>query len=332
MPSRVVPLLKLERLAVERDLRARDAIRVAADRQAELRKVARVVVRRRVVAEDHVGQRTVAIGCLDGQDSGAEGHEGRFCARRVRNRVARDRAAVGERAPGLLVDACSVLRESAERRCADRDDNQVLHSVALPRAHWNIDDYLAIKLWRGADPLCGMLEAAVTAAREGDVEPSDEAKILVAGMPVRTKYGSRSPKDHVEAIHSLPYIVASAIADRNFTWVHATADKIFDPTVRRLMAVVDLDPSPPAVETRWLWAGTVTIVTTSGARIKRTVDAPRGSALRGIEWDDVEAKYRELMQQSRLPAQRLDGILATLRGLENVNDVSQLTSMLVPRR
>ena len=199
-------------------------------------------------------------------------------------------------------------------------------------AHWNIDDYLAIKLWPGAHPLSGMLEAAVTAAREGDVEPSDVAQILVAGPPVRTMFGSRSPKDHVEAIHSLPYFVASAIADRNFTWVHATADKIFDPTVRRLMALVDPDPSPPAVETRWLWAGTVTIVTTSGARITRTVDAPRGSAPRGIEWDDVEAKYRELMPQSRLPAQRLDEILATLRGLENVNDVSQLTRMLVPRR
>ena len=128
------------------------------------------------------------------------------------------------------------------------------------------------------------------------------AQILVAGPSVRTMFGSRRPKDHVEAIHSMPYFVASAIADRNFTWVHATADKIFDPTVQGLMARVDPDPSPPAVETRWPWAGTVTIVTTSGARITRTVDAPRGSAPRGIEWKDVEAKYRELMPQSRLPA------------------------------
>ena len=195
---------------------------------------------------------------------------------------------------------------------------------------WNIDDYLAIKLWPGAHPLSGMLEAAVTAAREGNVEASAVAQILVAGPPVRTMFGSRSPKDHVEAIHSLPYFVASAIADKNFTWVHATADKIFDPTVQRLMALVDPDPSPPDVQTRWSWAGTVTIVTTSGARITRTVDAPRGSAPRGIEWTDVEAKYRELMPQSRLPARRLDQILATIRGLEDLNDVSDLTGMLRP--
>jgi hypothetical protein len=33
--------------------------------------------------------------------------------------------------------------------------------------------------------------------------------------------------------------MASAIADKNFTWVHATADKIFDRTVQRLMTLVD---------------------------------------------------------------------------------------------
>jgi 2-methylcitrate dehydratase PrpD len=199
-------------------------------------------------------------------------------------------------------------------------------------ASWNIDDYLAIKLWPGAHPLSGMVEAAVTAAREGNVDTSDVAHILVAGPSVRTMFGSRRPKDHVEAIHSLPYFVASAIADKSFTWVHATADKIFDPTVQALMALVDPDPSPPAVETRWLWAGTVSIVMKSGARITRTVDAPRGSAPRGIEWQDVEAKYRELMPRSKLPARRLEEILAMIRGLENVSDVSQLARMLAPRR
>jgi 2-methylcitrate dehydratase PrpD len=195
---------------------------------------------------------------------------------------------------------------------------------------WNIDDYLAIKLWPGGHPLSGTLEAAVVAARDSNVAPSDVAQILVAGPSVGAMFGSRRPKDHVEAIHSLPYFVASAIADKNFTWVHATADKIFDPTVQRLMALVDPDPSPPAVETRWPWAGTVTIVTTSGARITRTVDAPRGSAPRGIEWNDVEAKYRELMPQSKLPARQLDEILAMLRKLESVSDVSELTRLLVP--
>jgi 2-methylcitrate dehydratase PrpD len=221
---------------------------------------------------------------------------------------------------GGFVEVFGGGAESAERLTADLGKS------------WNIDDYLAIKLWPGAHPLSGMVEAATIAAREGDVDSNDVARILVAGPSVRTMFGSRRPKDHVEAIHSMPYFVASAIADKDFTWVHATAEKIFDPTVQKLMVLVDPDPSPPPVQTRWLWAGTVTIVTTSGARITRTVDAPRGSAPRGIEWSDVEAKYRELMPQSKLPARRIDEILATIRGLENVTDVSQLTRLLVARR
>jgi 2-methylcitrate dehydratase PrpD len=202
-------------------------------------------------------------------------------------------------------------------------------TVDLGRS-WNIEDYLAIKLWPGGHPLSGTLEAAVMAAREGNVAPNDVARILVAGPSVRAMFGSREPKDYVEAIHSLPYFVASAVADKDFTWIHATPDKISDPIVRRLLPLVDRDPSPPPVQTRWSWAGTVTIVTTSGARITRTVDAPRGSAPRGIEWRDVEAKYRELTPQAQLPARRLDELLATIRALDDLPDVSRLTRLLAP--
>jgi 2-methylcitrate dehydratase PrpD len=194
---------------------------------------------------------------------------------------------------------------------------------------WDITEFLAIKLWPGAHPFSGTLEAAVNAARQANVAPDAVAKILVSGQD-RTIAGSRRPKDLVEAIHSLPYFVASAVADKDFTWVHATDAKIFDPGVRRLMDLVDADPAPPPVKYTWSWGGTVTVVTTAGARFTSTVDAPRGSAPRGIAWSDVEAKYRALMPQSRLAARRLDEILVMIRGLEGVKDVSRLARLLAP--
>jgi 2-methylcitrate dehydratase PrpD len=197
---------------------------------------------------------------------------------------------------------------------------------------WDIVEFLAIKLWPGAHPFSGTLEAAVNAARQANVAPAAVDKILVAG-PGRTDVGgSRRPKDLVEAIHSLPYFVASAVADRNFTWIHATDAKIFDPAVTRLMEQVELDPAPPPVKYRWGWGGTVTLVTASGARFTSTVDAPRGSAPRGIAWGDVEDKYRQLMPQSGLPARRIDEILKMIRGLESVKTISQLTRLLAPGR
>jgi len=195
---------------------------------------------------------------------------------------------------------------------------------------WDIVQFLAIKLWPGAHPLSGTVEAAVNAAREGNVSPDDVTKILVAGPNRTTVGGSRRPKDLVEAIHSLPYFVASAIADKEFTWAHATEAKIFNPVVARLMDRVDVDPMPPAVTYKWGWGGTVTIVTKSGARFTSTVDAPRGSAPRGIAWSDVDAKFHALMPDSKLPTARLEEISSVIHTFETVKNVSELTRRLRP--
>jgi 2-methylcitrate dehydratase PrpD len=196
---------------------------------------------------------------------------------------------------------------------------------------WDIVEFLAIKLWPGAHPFSGTVEAAVNAARQANAPADAVAKILIAG-PDRTNVGgSRRPRDLVEAIHSLPYFVASAVADKEFTWVHATEKKIFDPVVARLMNLVEVDPAPPQVTYKWGWGGTVTVVTTSGAKFTSTVDAPRGSGPRGIAWSDVDAKYRALMPDSKLPAGRLTQILELIHGFERVKSASALTRLLTPK-
>jgi len=196
---------------------------------------------------------------------------------------------------------------------------------------WDIVEFLAIKLWPGAHPFSGTLEAAVNAAREAKVPADGVAKILIAGPDRTTVGGSRRPRDLVEAIHSLPYFVASAVADKEFTWIHATEGKIFDPVVARLMGLVELDPAPPPVTYKWNWGGSVTLVTTSGQRFTSTVDAPRGSGPRGIEWSDVDAKYRALMPDSKLPAARLQQILDEIHQFERVKSVPAFARLLTPR-
>ena len=196
---------------------------------------------------------------------------------------------------------------------------------------WDIVEFLAIKLWPGAHPFSGTLEAAVNVARQANVPADGVAKILIAG-PDRTNIGgSRRPRDLVEAIHSLPYFVASAVADKEFTWIHATEGKIFNPVVARLMELVELDPAPPPVTYTWSWGGSVTLVTTSGQRFTSTVDAPRGSGPRGIEWSDVDAKYRALMPESKLPAARLAQILDEIHQFERVKSVQAFARLLTPR-
>ncbi len=195
---------------------------------------------------------------------------------------------------------------------------------------WDIIEFLAIKLWPGAHPFSGTVEAAVNVARQANVRPEAVAQILIAGPGRTTVGGSRRPRDLVEAIHSLPYFVAAAIADREFTWIHATEGKIFDGVIARLMQVVELDPAPPTSSYPWSWGGTVTLVTTSGDRFTDRVDAPRGSGPRGINWADVDAKYRALMPDSKLPRARLDQILERIHEFERVPSVPAFTRLLTP--
>jgi len=180
----------------------------------------------------------------------------------------------------------------------------------------------------GAHAFHSSVEAAVNAARQANVAPDQVARILVAGSQSRTIVAGQRPKDLVEAIHSLPYFIASAVADKDFSWIHASSEKIHNPVVTRLMDLVEPDPSPPPVRYNWSWGGTVTIVTRSGARYTNSVDAPRGSGPRGIDWSDVDAKFRALMRDSGLPAKRIEQIEALVHRFDQVRRVSELTRLL----
>jgi 2-methylcitrate dehydratase PrpD len=196
-------------------------------------------------------------------------------------------------------------------------------------ADCDIVKYLAIKLVPGAHALHPSVEAAVNAARQANVPPEDVAKILLSGPQKGSiTYSKRPPKDMIEAIHSLPYFVASAVADKDFSWVNITPEKIHRPVIARLIGLVEYDPSAAVVHYDWNWGGTVTIVTKSGARYTSTVDAPRGSGPRGIEWSDVDAKYHALLPDSGLPANRVEEILNMIHDFDQVKQVSQFTRLL----
>jgi 2-methylcitrate dehydratase PrpD len=192
---------------------------------------------------------------------------------------------------------------------------------------WDIVKYMAIKLVPGAHQLHCAVEAAVNAARQANVPPEEVTKILVSGAPRwNIAYTQHPPRDLAEAIHSLPYFVASAVADKDFSWVHVTPEKIHSPVVARLIGLVEYDSAP--FHHDWKRGASVTIITKSGARYTSTVDAPRGSGPRGIEWSDVDAKYRALIPDSGLPAKRVEEILKVIHDFDGVKHASQFTQLL----
>jgi 2-methylcitrate dehydratase PrpD len=199
-----------------------------------------------------------------------------------------------------------------------------LDAMARPlRAPWDIQRFLAIKLVPGAHALHSSLDAAIQASKQANVPAGEIVRIIHSG-PAKTSitYEPTMPTDMVEAIHSLPYFLASGVADRTFDWSHITVEKMRRPEIARLVGQVEYEPVPAGTRYDWNWGGTVTLVTRSGDRYTSTVDAPRGSGPRGIEWSDVDTKYRALIGDSGLPAAQQTRIL------EMVHDFNSVSALL----
>ena len=190
---------------------------------------------------------------------------------------------------------------------------------------WGIVDDLAIKLMPGTWAYQALAEAAWTAANEGNIAPEQVERILVSAR----RFGGHMvyhPTDLIGVAHSLPYMLAAAVADRTYSWGHATPEKYLDPTIGRLQDKVVGDETPSPYAQRG--GGTVTITTTDGRTYTSTMTAPGGSGPRGIEWADIDFKYRALVPLAGLSAQRIDASLDVLHGFEAAQTVSAITDLL----
>jgi 2-methylcitrate dehydratase PrpD len=196
---------------------------------------------------------------------------------------------------------------------------------------WDIVTDMAIKLMPGAHPFHATAEAAADAARDGDVRPAEIDRVTVSASVQWTNFrGAPHPRNLVEAAHSLYYFVAAAIVDCGFGWGAMEESKMRDPVIGALQDKVMLDPSPPPVPDRFVHrhGGTVTIRLKDGSQISRTCKAPRGSGPRGVEWADVEAKYRRLVPLCGLAEPEVERSLHLVRSLEELPRVDELVRIL----
>src|SRR2546426_190281 len=195
---------------------------------------------------------------------------------------------------------------------------------------WDITTNMAIKLVPGGHPHHAAAEAAANAAIAGDVDPRDVASIVLSSAKYRTLRGPKHPTDLIGVAHSPAYFIAAAIADRGYGWIHAAPEKVADPVIARLIDRITVDPNPPPYPDRFAHhhGATVTITLKDGRRFSDHVDFPRGSAPRGIEWADVDAKYRRLVPLSGLTQEKVEASLAVVHRLDAVKTVSELTRLL----
>jgi 2-methylcitrate dehydratase PrpD len=187
---------------------------------------------------------------------------------------------------------------------------------------------MGIKLVPGGHPHHAIAEAAASAARAGNVSADDVETISVSRPGMKELGGPQFPTDLIGVAHSPAYFAAAGVADRAFSWAHAFEDKINDPAIRGLLAKVRAVDPPTENLGRYKSGATVTITTRDGRSHSSTVYAPRGAAILGIDWADVEGKYRALAPYAKLSGDNLEASIEVIRNFRDVSNVSDLIRLL----
>src|SRR5215472_8298831 len=146
---------------------------------------------------------------------------------------------------------------------------------------WDIITDMAIKLVPGGHPYHAIAEAAANAAKEANVRPEAIESITVSRPGVAALTGPLHPTDLIGMAHSPAYFLAAGAADREFSWIHATAEKIGDPVVHQLIDKVRVGAPPSDNVSRYRQGATVTIRTKDGRTSTSTVFEPKGAGLAG---------------------------------------------------
>jgi 2-methylcitrate dehydratase PrpD len=204
-------------------------------------------------------------------------------------------------------------------------------TIARLEDSWDITNDLAIKLAPGGHTFHAIAEAAAIAVARLRIAPEDVSRIVISRPGVVALSGELHPHDLVSMAHSPAFYAAAGVVDGSLSWSHASPAKISDPAIHRMIDKVEVGPEPPATEALLFRMGaTVTITTVDGSTETSTVYAPRGAAVRGIAWDDLDSKFRALGPSGGLEPGDIEATLEMIHGFRFLPNVRLFVTALCP--
>mgnify|MGYP001557046738 FL=1 len=143
-----------------------------------------------------------------------------------------------------------------------------------------------------------------------------------------SKYDPRSKET---ADHSLPYVIAAAVADRQVTPIQFTDAKIMDDKIRAQLPKVKViaDPEIEAVFPE-LQRVRVVIRTTDGREVEKELDYPKGDPRNPLTNDEISGKFKALAE-GVATAEDVERMQDTIDRTEQFDDVRELMGKLTVR-
>lgn len=192
-----------------------------------------------------------------------------------------------------------------------------------------------IKFWPAEYHSQSAIDAALQLRQQiGDVSRIKSVDIYTfeASYNIIGKYAEAwAPKTRETADHSLPYCTAVALLDGEVTLRQFDPERFTSADVLQLLTTVKvhLDDSltpryPRGIPNR------IVVTLDDGRRFSKEVEFPRGHAGNPMTDDEVEAKFRALVEPT-YGRGTADAVLAKSRSFENVTNPSEVLKLLGQR-
>lgn len=192
-------------------------------------------------------------------------------------------------------------------------------------------------------PQCGMkafptealthtpISAVLALVRDHDLRPDDIAKVHIRttarGADILSDPSKYDPQTKETADHSLPYVIAAAIAERQVTPLQFTPAKIMDPVIRAQLSKIVV-AADPEIEKLFpaLQRVIVRIHTIDGREFTKQLDYPKGDPRNPLTDKEVEEKFEALAEPVMSAVARRRAIDA-IWNLEKRSSVSELMEL-----
>src|SRR5438045_5422725 len=176
------------------------------------------------------------------------------------------------------------------------------------------------------------ISAVLDLVKDNDLHPDNVEKIQIRSLAraadILSDPSKYDPHTKETADHSLPYVIAAALVDRQVTPAQFEMAKIMDPTIRAQLQKVEV-VADPEIEKVFpaLQRVVVTITTSDGQSFTEQLDYPKGDPRNPLTDQEIEEKFSALA----------DGVLSTkaqqklkeaIWSLEKIGSVSKLMNLM----
>jgi 2-methylcitrate dehydratase len=193
-------------------------------------------------------------------------------------------------------------------------------------------------------PQCGMkafptealthtpISVVLSLVKDNNLQPEQVEKIRIRSLAraadILSDPSKYDPRTKETADHSLPYVIAAAVVDRQVTPAQFTPEKIMDPKIRAQLQKVEV-VADPEIERVFpaLQRVVATIRTTDGREFTRQLDFPKGDPRNPLSDQEIEEKFHALAEPVLSPAAR-KRVIDAVWSLEKLESVTALMQLL----